>query len=260
MTALLLLAGIALGPLGLQILTPDRVALLDPLVSLAVVTLGVLAVLRRDAAAVEAGLVCGGAVLLALLRFHDLDLGPLAWQAAREAEALAAAAALAAAGFLLIRDAASATERRVFLLGIVLALSGAADFTQVPALPLGILAGLTWRAAPRLPEAVSLELVPISQPLTAVLVFVVGVEFQPTLDALIVGIVCGAGLVVASRRSGLRRPPGPMLAACALDIGHHLAPSLAPVISGAALAMLVAHVVLDRARATPSTGPAQVCA
>jgi hypothetical protein len=237
--ALLLLVGVAVGQAGLKIVTPDWLVLLTPITTLALVALGALAVKQASRAVREVLPLIAAALVVPLFAFARQDWGELLGPIVREAEMMPAAAAIALAGSLLTGTARSATERRVFLLGTTMALGGMADFLAVPAIPVGVAAGLIWRSG-RTPDALWEDLRQFSMPLVAAMLVLVGTELTLRGPALVIGPACAAAAALTSRRADTW--PGPLMLGCAVDVGHAMAPGLSAIVSGAALSILLVHV------------------
>jgi len=257
--ALLLLAGAAIGPAGLKIVTPERLLILAPITSLALVTLGALASKHltwalREVLPLAVGV--GVALVLALIPVHRPDVSHLLVGLAREAEVIPAAAAMALAGSLLIGSARSVTERRVFLLGTTMALGGMADFAAVPAIPVGLAAGLLWQSG-RTPDALWEDLHQFSMPLVAAMLVLVGSALSIGTAALAIGTACAAAAAITNRRAGAW--PGPLMLGCAVDVGQALAPELSAIVSGAVLSMLLVHVA-RAATLRPQPDASESCA
>jgi len=301
----LLLFGMALGPLGLGILSRHVLASLDPIVSVGLATLGVLIGLdlgfhpRREgrlllAATLEAGIttiVVGAGFLIihawsrtteatpwlfALMlgicaspsstsadafmepgssraaRAGDLDdvlpivvgLLALAWQregsiaagAWLAAQAAAIAIAIAAATWLLVTGTTAEGEPRVFAVGGLLLLGGAAAHLSLSALFAGLVAGAFWRAmAPSALEGITGDIRYVQHPLVVLLLVVAGarLDFSRDLVWLVVAYVVLrlAGKVVGGWLAG-------RVAARDLprDLGFHLA---SPGVVGIAFALNV---------------------
>jgi hypothetical protein len=309
---LLLPLGVALGPHGLGLLSPVVLSHLDPVIPVAVATLGVLAGLGLDlrrpqelrllgAASVEAALtllvVGAGAFavlraglmpadgvpwLLALLlgvcaatsstvpagersarargmRIGDLDdVLPvvvaglaLAWDreggaggaAAIATQSVLVAAAVASAGWLLVGEAASDSERRVFVVGALLLVGGAAEALHLSALLAGLVAGACWNTlggAAR--ERIGADVRYVQHPLVVLLLVMAGAHLDP-----VVGFTALAAAYVACRVAGklaggwiVGRVVAPELPS---HLGLHL---LSPGVAAVALA-LDARQALDGA-------------
>ena len=255
--ALLLLVGVAVGQAGLKIVTAEWLILLTPIITLALVALGALAVKQARHAVGEVMPLMGAALLLPLLPFDRLDWGGLLGHIVREAEVMPAAAAIALAGSLLTRTARSVTERRVFLLGTTMALGGLADFIAVPAIPVGVAAGLVWQSG-RTPDALWEDLHQFSMPLVAAMLVLVGSELTIDAPALAIGAAGTAAAALTSRRANVW--PGPLMLGCAIDVGRALVPELSAVVSGAALSILLIHVARAANPAPPQVDAPESCA
>ena len=266
----LILAGLALGPHGLGVLSESALASLDPAVSVALAALGVLVGLGIDTwrprefrrltpASLESVatilLVCGGLLLVrgpsfvleripwlvALMAgvcaasssaanvseadggvfptlIADLDdvlpivlgvlaivwtrPGPpvvLAWFVLRAA---LIAVAIAFAAWLLITQTSSESEQRVFAIGALLLLGGAAAHLSLSALFAGFLAGVFWNAAGGSGrEGIARDMRYLQHPLVVLLLVVAGarLEVSITLVGLIVAYVV---LRLAGKRVG----------------------------------------------------------
>ena len=137
-SALPILTGIALGPQGLAVLTPEILALLAPSVPVAMALLGVtVALARLDILSIA--IAVAGVVLA-------VQLQPLLPALQHLAQAAAIAILLAAAGWILSSRGAEHDERRVFSIATFLLLGGVADYLAVPALLLGWIAAAALRA------------------------------------------------------------------------------------------------------------------
>jgi CPA2 family monovalent cation:H+ antiporter-2 len=267
----LLLAGTALGPHGLRVLSESALASLDPAVSVALAALGVLVGLgileRRPAghraiaaagfetaatiAVVAMGLMLVGASrflrepmswLLAAMagicaapssaaadasdtpadsfvtRIADLDdvvpivLGVLAivWSRPGTPIALgwfvvragAIAVAIAFAAWLLITQTSSESEQRVFAIGALLLLGGAAAHLSVSALFVGLLAGIFWNTAGGAArDRVGRDMRYLQHPLVVLLLVVAGARLE--VPARLVGLVIAYAVVrLAGKRLG----------------------------------------------------------
>lgn len=260
----MLLAGIALGPLGLGLLPASVVSALAPAVSLALVTTGVLIGVELDRrrirlalgrgsivpafAAVTAtsgaaivlsrvspslGLGIGLAVLLAISAAFSsspedeieeggefvapsylhgtlplLLLGGLAllWGSTGSGERLgwvtlsliALSAATAVAGWLLVSGTRSASEPRVYTIGVLLLLAGVADALKAPALLTGVIAGALWTQSDTLSRAdLTRDIRRMQRPIVALLLVIAGAQFSP-----VAGLALAALLVIAGRTIG----------------------------------------------------------
>lgn len=117
-------------------------AALAPVISLALVVLAVAAIRRGPRPLTAAAAVVVTALAIAALRETDVML--LAVRLIRTAEVIPAVAVMAIAGHVLLHHSRSITERRVFLSGVLLVISGMSDYTSTPALLAGAVTGLVW--------------------------------------------------------------------------------------------------------------------
>jgi hypothetical protein len=301
---ILLPLGLALGPSGLNLLSPAAITYLDPVVYVTIAALGVFVGLglnlrRPDegrllaAASLEAGLtilLVGAGVLVADALW--LNTGPAAWMfaltiglcASASATATgpstdvpslptrigdlddvlpilvgglalaylrgvspagtvsmaiafaAIAAAIATAGWLLVRQATSESEQHVFVAGTLLLLGGAAAYLSQSALFAGLLAGMLWNAAGGpARDRIGRDMRYLQHPLIVLLVLVAGARFAPSRQVLglalaylicrIVGKLAGGWMVgrvlapLAVRNLGISLvPPGVVGIAFALNV------------------------------------------
>jgi hypothetical protein len=296
----LLPLGVALGPRGLDLLSGRVLTALDPAVSAALASLGVLIGLQFDTrrrrqwtlagvaslgALITALTVAGGLLLVQTLvpgaigwpwsfalllgacaapsssaidtpdaeerpvsQIADLDdLAPivlgfvaLAWMSfdsgltvlALTTQTTVIAAMIAVAGVLLVSDTSSESEQRVFVIGTILLLAGAAAHLQLSELFTGMVAGIVFR---RFHAVASVrferDLRYLQHPLVALLFGVAGARFAaaPGWPMLVVMYVAfrTAGKLFAGQLSGL------WIAGVPRDAGVLL---LAPGVVGVALA------------------------
>ena len=139
----LLLMGVAVGPNGLNLLTPSVVLLLDPIVAMALAMIGVFVGLNVDLHKPRAD----ASMVIALL-------GGVAIGFSREASPVAlflitlaiagVAIVVAFAGWLLVGQADSEREQQVFVIGALLLLGGGAAYASLSAVFAGLLAGIVW--------------------------------------------------------------------------------------------------------------------
>ena len=308
--ALLLTAGIAFGPQGINLLSPARLPLLDAVVPVALAALSVLVGLgvadrrtadRREigaaclAAAVTMLVVSAGFAVVALAAMSPIaeaisililtsgicaatsltlptgsPLEPrppatrviefgvllpivtgglvLAWLRAGSSEGAAVLVmqacgvtlALAVAAWLLLTQASSETEERVFVLSALLLVGGVADALALSALFGGLVAGVFWRYAGRYPRgSISRDVLFVQHPLLVLLLLVAGARADLSPASLALGAayvvlrVAGqlAGGTVARHAAGMNAPG---------DLGFHLLP---PGVFGVALALDAVSVV-----------------
>ena len=178
--------------------------------------------------------ICAGGVLLAAMR-----AGTLVATLALMAQASAVTLALAGAGWLLLRRAASPTEERVFALSALLLVGGAADALGTSALLAGLIAGVVWRyAGGRSRETIGRDALFVQHPLLVLVLLVAGARTEISWPALGLGLAYGtlrlgaivAGSVVAARLIAMH-PPG--------AVGRAL---LRPGVFGVAFALNAASV------------------
>ena len=308
--ALLLTAGIAVGPHGINLLSPATLTLLDPVVPVALAAFGVLAGLsvsdrRTDdrrtlgaaclAAAVTMLVISAGFGVVALTAMSSIDrpfwililtggicaatsltlpsgdpLEPrsaatrvielgvllpivagglmLAWLRAGSslgagilvAQACSVTLALAAAAWLLLTQASSETEERVFALSALLLVGGVAAALSLSALFGGLVAGVFWRYAGRHPrETISRDVLFVQHPLLVLVLLVAGARADLSPPTLGLGLgyvilrVAGqlAAGTVARRAVGVNAPR---------ELGLHL---LSPGVFGVGFALNGVSVV-----------------
>jgi hypothetical protein len=302
--ALLLTAGIAFGPQGVNLLSPATLTLLDPVVPVALAALGVLVGLsvgdhRTDdartlaaaclATAVTAFVVSAGFGVVALSAMPSIaqpfwtltltggicaatsltlpsdnpleprseatrviELGVLlpivagglmlAWLRSGSAvgasllvtQACGVTLALAAAAWLLLTQASSETEERVFAVSALLLVGGVAAALSLSALFGGLLAGVFWRYAGRRPrETIGRDVLFVQHPLLVLVLLVAGARADLSAATLALGAgyvaLRVAGLLaagsVARHIAGVNGPR---------DLGLHLLP---PGVFGVGLAL-----------------------
>jgi hypothetical protein len=185
----LLLMGVALGPNGLNLLTPSVVLLLDPIVAMALAMVGVFVGLnldlsrpRIDAAIAMAAL--GGAAVIFSREASALVLLLITL-------AMAAIALIVAfAGWLLVGQTDSEREQQVFVIGALLLIGGAAAYLSLSALFAGLFAGILWSAAGDLARArIVKELDYFQHPLVVLLLLVAGASITTYVEAAVLALV-----------------------------------------------------------------------
>jgi hypothetical protein len=185
----LLLLGVAVGPNGLDLLTPSVVLLLDPIVAMALAMIGVFVGLnidvsrpRLDAAIAMAAL--GGAAII-----FSREASPLAQVLITLAMA-GIALIVAFAGWLLIGQTESEREQQVFVIGALLVIGGAAAYLSLSALFAGLFAGILWSAAGDLARArIVKELDYLQHPLVVLLLLVAGASITTYIEAAVLTLV-----------------------------------------------------------------------
>ena len=219
----LLLLGVALGPNGLNLLTPSVLQLLDPLVAMALAMVGVFVGLNLDTqkprvnASVAIAALGGLAVVLsrqespATMFLIVLAMGGIA-------------VIVAFAGWLLIGQTDSEREQQVFVVGSLLLVGGAAAYLSLSALFAGLFAGILWNAAGDLARArIVRELDYFQHPLIVLLLLVAGASITRFVEAAVLALVIL--ILHLAAREGPREPstvavmPLPLVAvALALDV------------------------------------------
>lgn len=172
-----------------------------------------------------------GALALALIGW-----GTVAAAAALLAQVIVIAVATALAGWLLVTQTSSDSEQRVFVVGVLLLLGGAAAHLGASALFAGFVAGAAWNAAgPVGRDRIALDVRYLQHLLIVVLLIVGGFRLEPS--ARLLGLVA---LYVVCRTAG--KLVGGWLAGRTVerdlprDLGFRL---LSPGIVGLAFAMNV---------------------
>ncbi len=219
----LLLMGVAVGPNGLNLLTPSVVLLLDPIVAMALAMIGVFVGLnvdlhkpRADASIVIAAL---GGVAIGFSR----EASPIALFLITLAMA-GIALIVAFAGWLLVGQTDSEREQQVFVVGALLLVGGAAAYLSLSALFAGLFAGILWSAAGDLARArIVKELDYFQHPLVVLLLLVTGASITTYVEAAVLALV--VLILHLAARDGARAPsavavmPLPLVAvALALDV------------------------------------------
>jgi len=219
----LLVAGVALGPHGLNLLTPSVVLLLDPIVAMALALTGVFVGLnidmsrpRPDASVAIATL--GGAAIV-----FSREASPAALFLIVLAMA-GIALIVAFASWLLVGQTESEREQQVFVVGALLLIGGAAAYLSLSALFAGLFAGALWSAAGDLARArIVKELDYFQHPLVVMLLLVTGATITTYVEAAVLALV--VLILHLASRDGVRTSPAiasmplPLVAvALALDI------------------------------------------
>jgi hypothetical protein len=103
---------------------------------------------------------------------------------------IAIAGLVAFAGWLLIRQTSSTSEQRVFAIGSLLLLGGAAAYLSVPALFFGLLGGVVWNAAGDLPrDRILNDLRYVHHPLVVLLLLVAGAQIELSLEVMSLSVI-----------------------------------------------------------------------
>jgi hypothetical protein len=191
-SALLLLAGIGVGPYGLNVLSSSVLLLLDPLIAMALAMLGVfigldihLRQLRPTTPAVLAAL---GGIAMVTVR----DSSPIVLLLITLGIA-GVAIVIAFAGWLLIGQADSEREQQVFVIGSLSLLGGAAVYASLSAVFAGLLAGIVWRSGGELARARIVQHLDYFQhPLVVVMLLVAGASITFSIEATAVLVIVAA--------------------------------------------------------------------
>lgn len=191
-SALFLLLGIAAGPYGLNLLSPSVLALLDPLIVVALGMLGVFIGLAidpqrpRPSAPAVLALLAG----IAMTAFRD---APPASQVLFAIGIAGVAAGVALAGWLLVGQTDSDREQQVFVIGSLLLLGGGAAYTSLSVVFAGLVAGIVWNLGGNLAKARILRhLDDFQHPLFVVMLLVAGASITFSLEVLAVLVIVAA--------------------------------------------------------------------
>jgi uncharacterized membrane protein SirB2 len=125
--------------------------------------------------------------VLALAAFRQASPVAVAWLTL---QTFSLALTIAAAGWLLVSRTSSVTEERVFAIGALLLLGGAAAYLSLSALFTGFVAGLLWHAAGAASrERITRDLGYLQHPLIALLLIVAGARVALSMElAGLVGV------------------------------------------------------------------------
>ena len=191
MSALFVLAGLAFGPSGLGLLTPV-LTFMDPAVPVAFAVLGVLvAVYGARARWFVITTVVAGAIVLAVLR--EPSVVRALWLVL---QSCAIALLVAAVGWLLLMRSSSGTERRVFVIAVLLLLGGAADYLSLSAALSGLVAGLALRwTEGALRHAVLRDIQYVHHPLLVMLLVFIGATAALEPGWLVLASTCAAAAI-----------------------------------------------------------------
>jgi hypothetical protein len=196
--ALLLLTGVALGPEGLAILTPEILAVLQPAVPVALAVVGVTAVFEstehgtfsRRAFLLSSTMILATALAITLRQRAPMET------LAMVAQAAAIAILLAGAGWILSSRGARDEERRVFSIATLLLIGGVADYLSVSGLLLGWVAAGAWRLLRTTGAAEArLDVAYVQQPVMALLLVTAGAR---VLFSWQIALVAAAGVCLVS--------------------------------------------------------------
>jgi hypothetical protein len=180
----LLLAGLAIGPYGLNLLSPSVLLLVDPIVAMALAMVGVLVGLGTNVRHLRfdpaLALVATAGIVLAVLR------EPVLLNALRMTLAIGGIAAIVAlAGWLLVRQTESEREQQVFAAGSLLLVGGAAAYLSLSAIFAGFFAALVWNVAGDVARArLARDFDRFQHPLIVLLLLVAGASLTISIEAL----------------------------------------------------------------------------
>jgi hypothetical protein len=192
-------------------------------------------------AEVSVTVVLGALVLLALTRDSVAAAALLLLQG------LGLVALLAIAGWLLVRRAASVTERRVFATATLLLVGGAADFLASSALLAGFAAALCWNRIGETSRSLQAETLHLQHPLVVLVLLVAGArtEFSP--------LTMGLAAAYVSLRAMARFVGGRLLTrVLGGGTGDLHLQLVAPGVFGVAFALNVERVVGIEAAGAPT--------
>jgi hypothetical protein len=215
--AVLVLLGVLLGPRGLAMLPRSALLMLDPIVAMALAAVGVLVGLgvdpHRPRLTLPLTIVMAGGV--ALVVFRQSSPGPVLVTTL----AIAAISIIVAfATWLLIGQTDSAREQRVFVIGALLLLGGAAAYLSLSALFAGVLAGAVWSAAGNLAKArIVNDLDYLQHPLLVLMLLVAGASAGPSIELALIAVAIAA-IHLTARSFAVATPLPPVLIATALAL------------------------------------------
>jgi hypothetical protein len=188
-SALVVLLGIGVGPYGLNLLSSRVLALLDPLMVMALGMLGVFIGLgvdpRRPRLTTPALLAALGGIVMVAIR-HPTPAGLVLAAAAIAGVSIV----IAFAGWLLVGQADSEREQQVFVIGSLLLLGGGAAYASLSAVFAGLLAGIVWNTGGDLARArIVQHLDYFRHPLLVVMLLVAGASITVSTEALAVLVI-----------------------------------------------------------------------
>jgi len=192
----MVLFGVLAGPYGLNLLTPAVLQVVDPIVAMALAMLGAIVGLATDPRGpridTTLGVVAAGGVALVALREPSLLFVPTAFAF------VGISIIIAFAVWLLVGQTDSEREQRVFAVGSLLLLGGAAAYLSLSALFAGLVAGIVWNATGGLARArITRDLAYLQHPLIVLVLLVAGASLTASVEALAVaGIVLGLQYVL----------------------------------------------------------------
>lgn len=191
-SALFLLLGVAVGPYGLNLLSPLVLVLLDPIIVMALGMLGVFIGLAIDPrqprlSAPAAIALLGGVVMTALRNAPPMTLVLFAIGIA------GVALGVALAGWLLVGQTDSDREQQVFVIGSLLLLGGGAAYTSLSVVFAGVVAGIVWNCGGSLAKVRILRHLDYFQhPLFVVMLLVAGASITFSREMLAIVVIVAA--------------------------------------------------------------------
>jgi hypothetical protein len=238
-------AGLCLGPQGLNLLRSSMLELLDPAVPVALVALGLLVPFLRTprAVALELAPVLIAGVIVLGVTADQMPLDAFVRHAGRVLQVCGAASLIAVAGSLLLGRITSATERRVVVLALLLLAGGLADFSAAPGLLIGATVAVIWRSTSRASTASSLSDVDyLVGPLAAAMLLIAGARLDVSALVVLVAVVLAVIMITISRTG--HGDFGVVAVAGAVDLARGVSPDAAPVVSAAAIAVVIVQLVV----------------
>ena len=203
---LLLVTGMALGPEGLAVLTPEILAVIQPAIPVALAVLGVTTVFEspehgafsRRAFFLSSIAILATGLAIALRQSGRLDALVMVGQAS------VIAILLAGAGWILSSRGARDQERQVFSIATLLLIGGVADYLSVSGLLLGWVAAGLWRLLRTTGAAEArLDAAYVQHPMMALLLVTAGAQvlFSWPISLVAVSSVClvFAGILLLRR-------------------------------------------------------------
>lgn len=200
--------------------------------------------------------ILAGALLIAAM--HD---GPVAQGVVLLGHATLVTLLLAGAGWLLLTQASSETEERVFAVSALMLVGGVADALSMSALFTGVAAGLFWRYAGRRPrETLTRDVLFVQHPLIVLVLLVAGARAElswaaagagaayvalRTLGKLLGGTVAwrAAAKLVPRDVGMLLLPPGVFGVAFALNVVNSIGDSAAFLLSAVVVGTIASDIV-----------------
>ena len=259
--AMLLALGFVVGPGGLDVLNDSVLAQLGPIVPVALATLGVMAALARPRRLpVEFIPVAVAAVVVFMIDRDPAGIQTLLLRGERALVTSGPAALVGVSGLVMLSRTASLTERRVVVLALLLVLGGVADFASVPAIPLGVVAGVMMRLLPAADrDPVTRDLEYMTRPLAACLLVVMAARVSVSDTVLVVAAIQMALALVASRVSWMGGGLPGLLALClAIDAARGLHAGFAVLADATILSIGALHLattlLVDR-ETSPAAAP-----